>query len=95
VSILNKSDNVVGSIVSESSHLPVGPNQTQATQINNIVVNNNNKDLIDEDNWIPVKAFNIANEFRTKHGNDLSPELITELLRSLNAIWRAREKKQL
>lgn len=38
---------------------------------------------------------NIAREFRTNHGNDLQPELITELLRSLNKIWRDREKKQI
>ena len=43
--------------------------------------------------WIPSEAMNVANEFRTNHGNDLSPELITELLRSLNKIWREREKK--
>ena len=40
-----------------------------------------NKDLENEDNWIPGQAFTLANEFRALHGNDLTPELITELLR--------------
>lgn len=35
----------------------------------------------------------LANDFRVQYGNDLQPELITELLRSLNKIWREREKK--
>ena len=45
------------------------------------------------DNWIPGEAYQVANDFRAKHGNDLSPELIQELLRTLNTIWREREKK--
>lgn len=47
------------------------------------------------DNWIPGEAYQVANDFRSKHGNDLSPELIQELLRTLNTIWRDREKKQI
>ena len=54
---------------------------------------NANQDL--GDNWIPGDAFKIANDFRSKNGNDLSPELITQLLRSLNQLWRDREKKQI
>lgn len=45
------------------------------------------------DDWIPGQAHKLANDFRLHHGNDLSPELITELLRNLNNIWRIREKK--
>lgn len=47
------------------------------------------------DNWIPSEAMEMANNFRSNHGNDLSPELITELLKSLNKVWRDREKKQI
>jgi hypothetical protein len=36
----------------------------------------------------------LANNFRSNHGNDLSSGLITELLKSLNKIWREREKKK-
>lgn len=45
------------------------------------------------DNWIPSEAMEMANNFRSNHGNDLSPELITELLKSLNKVWRDREKR--
>jgi len=37
----------------------------------------------------------VAHEFRDKHGNDLSPTLINQLLSDLNRIWREREKKQI
>lgn len=47
------------------------------------------------ENWIPGQAMQIANDFRVAYGNDLSSELITELLRNLNKIWREREKKQI
>lgn len=46
-----------------------------------------------EDELIPTEAFKAANIFRTQHGNDLSPELINQLLQNLNMIWREREKK--
>lgn len=45
------------------------------------------------ENWVPGKAAQIANDFRVQYGNDLQPELITELLRNLNKVWREREKK--
>ena len=88
VSIMSKNDHPIVSIVSESSRLPPAAFNDKKNLVLNI-----NSDIVDEDSWIPTKAINLANEFRLKHGNDLSPELITELLRSLNAIWRAREKK--
>lgn len=37
----------------------------------------------------------MAYQFRGEHGNDLSPELINQLLSNLNKIWQEREKKQL
>ena len=37
----------------------------------------------------------MAHQFRGQHGNDLSPELINEILSNLNKIWQEREKKQL
>lgn len=45
--------------------------------------------------WVPADAYNMAHEFRTKHGNDLTPDLINQLLSDLNALWHAREKKQI
>ena len=37
----------------------------------------------------------MAYQFRGEHGNDLSPELINQLLSNLNKIWQEREKKQI
>lgn len=49
----------------------------------------------EEEEWIPGEAFATAQQFRAKHGNDLTPELITKLLSNLNKIWMDREKKQI
>lgn len=55
-----------------------------------------NEDAEEENqDMIPGQAFQVANKFRTQHGNDLTPELINELLRKLNQIWQKREKKQI
>ena len=37
----------------------------------------------------------MAHKFRAEHGNDLSPDLINQLLQDLNNLWRQREKKQM
>ena len=42
---------------------------------------------------IPAEVHSIASDFRLDHGNDLSTELINQLLANLNKIWRDREKK--
>jgi hypothetical protein len=42
---------------------------------------------------VPGEVFSMANEFRAEHGNDLSTDLINELLSNLNEVWRNREKK--
>ena len=49
----------------------------------------------DTKDWVPADAYNLAHEFRTKHGNDLTPDLINQLLSDLNSLWHTREKKQL
>jgi hypothetical protein len=49
----------------------------------------------EQQQWVPSDAFQMANQFRSEHGNDLSPELITTLLSNLNKIWQDREKKQI
>ena len=46
------------------------------------------------DNWIPNTAYNLAHSFRAQHGDELSTELVNEMLRDLNRIYRDREKKQ-
>lgn len=38
----------------------------------------NNNDLCDD--MVPQEAFQLANRFRTEHGNDLTPELVNQLL---------------
>lgn len=55
-----------------------------------------NKDVKpDEDEWVPGEAFATAYQFRSKHGNDMTPDLINQLLSNLNKIWQDREKKQI
>jgi len=49
----------------------------------------------EEQAWVPHDAFSMAYQFRSQHGNDLSPELINQLLSNLNKIWQDREKKQI
>lgn len=49
----------------------------------------------DEDEWVPGEAFATAYQFRSKHGNDMTPDLINQLLSNLNKIWQDREKKQI
>ncbi len=44
---------------------------------------------------MPQEAFTVAHEFRERHGNDLTPSLINQLLGDLNRIWRERERKQI
>ena len=47
------------------------------------------------ENWIPDQAYNYAHDFRNKHGDELSLELVNDMLRDLNRIYRDREKKQI
>jgi len=44
-------------------------------------------------NWVPMDAYKCANDFSRKYQFDMSDEMISELLASLNKIWRDREKK--
>ena len=46
-----------------------------------------------QDNWIPNTAYATAHTFRKMHGEELSFELVNDLLRDLNRIYRDREKK--
>ena len=43
---------------------------------------------------MPGDAYTVAHNFRKKHGDELTPDLINSLLAELNRIWRDREKKQ-
>lgn len=45
------------------------------------------------DSLVPGEVFTKANQFKVEHGNDLSQDLINELLSNLNEVWRMREKK--
>lgn len=53
----------------------------------------NNQEL--RDGWVPNDAYVLAHTFRSRFGNELTPELINDLLRDLNKIWHERERKQL
>ena len=46
------------------------------------------------ENWIPNNAYNLAHNFREQHGDELTFELVNDLLRDLNKIYRERERKQ-
>ena len=48
-----------------------------------------------QDGWVPNDAYVLAHTFRKRFGNELTPDLINDLLRDLNKIWRDREKKQI
>ena len=56
----------------------------------NLDLNNIEEQL---DGMVPANVHAIASDFRIEHGNDLSAELINQLLANLNKIWRDREKK--
>lgn len=45
--------------------------------------------------WVPDPAFQLAHQFRQKHGNELTFDLVNSLLSDLNKIWKEREKKQI
>ena len=47
------------------------------------------------EHWMPNEAYSLAHSFRDTHGNDVTPDLINQLLGDLNKIWREREKKQI
>ncbi|CDW72654.1 UNKNOWN [Stylonychia lemnae] len=49
----------------------------------------------EDENWVPQEAFTLAHQFREKSGNELTPQLVNQLLQDLNKIWREREKKQI
>jgi hypothetical protein len=48
-----------------------------------------------QEGWVPNEAYMLAHGFRKQFGNELTPDLINDMLRDLNRIWRDREKKQL
>eukprot|EP00347_Sterkiella_histriomuscorum_P000635 403375084 len=50
---------------------------------------------VDDENWVPQEAYQLAHKFRDFNGNDLTPNLVNQLLQDLNKIWREREKKQI
>ena len=55
--------------------------------------NENEDEAVAGENWIPSTAYNLAHNFRERHGDELSTELVNEMLRDLNRIYRDREKK--
>ncbi|MCQ2821264.1 MAG: hypothetical protein MJ252_28730 [archaeon] len=56
---------------------------------------NSQKDILDNQNWIPSDCYSFAMEFKNKYNLDLSENLLTDLLTSLNKIWQEREKRQM
>ena len=49
----------------------------------------------EEENWIPQEAFDTAYGFKLKYGNELNDTLINKLLKTLNLVWRDRERRQI
>jgi len=50
---------------------------------------------IEEENWIPQEAFDVAYKFKSQNNGELSDVLINKLLQTLNIVWRERERKQI
>ena len=50
-------------------------------------------ELGEEKDWIPADAFKMAHSFRSRYGDELSTEIVNELLRELNNIYRERERR--
>lgn len=50
---------------------------------------------IEEENWIPQEAFDVAYKFKNNNNGELSDVLINKLLQTLNIVWRERERKQI
>jgi len=46
-----------------------------------------------DENWAPSQAFKYCSEFKKKYNIELNDNMISELVASLNKIWREREKK--
>lgn len=49
----------------------------------------------EEDDWIPSEAFDVAYSYRNQYGSELTDVLINKLLKSLNSVWRDRERRQI
>ena len=69
----------------------------QQTNQNPILIDDNVPvdDELAQENWIPNQAYSLAHSFRKQHGDELSFDLINDMLRDLNNIYREREKKQI
>jgi hypothetical protein len=50
---------------------------------------------MEEDNWIPQEAFDVAYTYKQQNGGELTDILINKLLKSLNEVWRDRERRQI
>lgn len=62
----------------------------------NLTSNKTNTNFeFETEQWLPNEAYSVAHAFREHHGNDLTPQLINQLLGDLNRIWRERERKQI
>ena len=67
-------------------------------QVKSVLATSNNlKVMVDleSEHWVPNEAYTLAHSFRERHGSDLTPTLINQLLGDLNKIWRERERKQI
>lgn len=50
-------------------------------------------ELENQGEWVPDPAFQLAHQFRNKHGGELTVDLVNSLLSDLNKIWKDRERK--
>lgn len=60
----------------------------------NTITENVNPNL-EEENWVPQEAFDIAYKYKQQYGNELTDTLINKLLKTLNVVWRDRERRQI
>ena len=50
---------------------------------------------IDKQNWIPIEAFNVANQYKIKCNLNISDEDIENLLYELNKVWQIKFRKEI
>jgi hypothetical protein len=69
--------------------------KTYQTKKGKNTIQNSQKEILDNQNWVPTEAVEFAEEFKNKYNIDMSENLLNNLLSSLNRIWRLREIKQI
>ena len=77
---------------------PISGKDRRSRSTNSYKSYRSNKDLNDrknENNWIPLEAYECAMEFKNKYNLDMTNIEIEQLLYALNKIWQQKLKKEI